>query len=129
MPFYEYQCQGCGAHHEAMQKMSDPPLKKCPACGKPRLKRLISAPVFRLKGSGWYETDFKSDKETKRNLHGEEAKGEAAAPAEKKAAEPAAKAENAKAEPAKAAAKPSARPAKKAPAKARKPAKKAPRRR
>lgn len=77
MPIYEYQCEACGAHHETIQKMSDAPLKKCPACGKPRLKRLISAPVFRLKGGGWYETDFKSDAESKRNLHAEE-KGEKA---------------------------------------------------
>jgi putative FmdB family regulatory protein len=77
MPFYEYQCKACGAHHEAMQKISDPPLKKCPECGKSRLVKLISAPVFRLKGGGWYETDFKSDQETKRNLAGEE-KGEKA---------------------------------------------------
>lgn len=72
MPFYEYQCKACGAHHEAMQKISDPPLKKCPECGKSQLQKLISAPVFRLKGGGWYETDFKSDKETKRNLVGDE---------------------------------------------------------
>jgi putative FmdB family regulatory protein len=72
MPFYEYQCQGCGAHHEALQKMSDAPLKRCPACGKPKLQRLVSAPVFRLKGGGWYETDFKSDQERKRNLHAED---------------------------------------------------------
>lgn len=67
MPFYEYQCQACGEHHEALQKISDPPLQDCPACGKPELKKLISAAGFRLKGGGWYETDFKSDK--KRNLH------------------------------------------------------------
>jgi putative FmdB family regulatory protein len=79
MPFYEYECQACGRHHEAMQKMSDAPLRACPHCGRPRLKRLVSAPLFRLKGGGWYETDFKSDKETKRNLHGEEAKAEPAA--------------------------------------------------
>jgi putative FmdB family regulatory protein len=79
MPFYEYSCKACGAHHEAMQKMSDPPLKKCPACGRLRLVRLISAPVFRLKGGGWYETDFKSDKEGRRNLHGED-KSDSAAP-------------------------------------------------
>ena len=72
MPFYEYECQACGAHHEAMQKMSDAPLRKCPACGRQRLRRLMSAPVFRLKGGGWYETDFKSDQESKRNLHAEE---------------------------------------------------------
>ena len=68
MPIYEYECAACGQPHEALQKVSDRPLKKCPDCGKPKLKRLLSAPMFLLKGSGWYETDFKSDKETKRNL-------------------------------------------------------------
>jgi putative FmdB family regulatory protein len=68
MPFYEYQCQRCGHHLEAMQKVSDKQLRKCPKCGKPALTRLMSAPVFRLKGGGWYETDFKSDGEGKRNL-------------------------------------------------------------
>jgi len=71
MPFYEYQCSACGQHHEELQKVSDRPLRKCPACGRPALKRLVSAPVFRLKGGGWYETDFKNDKEAKRNLAGE----------------------------------------------------------
>ena len=68
MPFYEYQCDNCGHALEAMQKVSDPPLKKCPDCGKPQLQKLMSAPVFRLKGGGWYETDFKSDQDNKRNL-------------------------------------------------------------
>ena len=68
MPFYEYQCKSCGHELEAMQKISDPPLKKCPHCGKPQLQRLMSAPVFRLKGGGWYETDFKGDQDNKRNL-------------------------------------------------------------
>jgi putative FmdB family regulatory protein len=68
MPFYEYQCNNCGHALEAMQKVSDPPLKKCPDCGKPQLQKLMSAPVFRLKGGGWYETDFKSDQDNKRNL-------------------------------------------------------------
>lgn len=68
MPFYEYQCSACQHHVEVLQKISDAPLRKCPECGKSTLKRLISAPVFRLKGGGWYETDFKSDKENKRNL-------------------------------------------------------------
>lgn len=72
MPFYEYACRKCGHHHEALQKLSDPPLRKCPECGKASLQRLMSAPVFRLKGGGWYETDFKSDAEGKRNLHGEQ---------------------------------------------------------
>jgi putative FmdB family regulatory protein len=68
MPFYEYQCKSCGHELEAMQKVSDAPLKKCPHCGKSQLQRLMSAPVFRLKGAGWYETDFKGDKENQRNL-------------------------------------------------------------
>jgi putative FmdB family regulatory protein len=77
MPIYEYQCQKCAHHLEALQKISDKPLRECPECGKHTLKRLMSAPMFRLAGSGWYETDFKSDKEQKRNLA---EKGEAEAP-------------------------------------------------
>jgi putative FmdB family regulatory protein len=72
MPFYEYECSHCKFYVEALQKISDPPLIKCPSCGKQTLKRLVSAPNFRLKGSGWYETDFKSDKENKRNIAGAE---------------------------------------------------------
>jgi putative FmdB family regulatory protein len=68
MPFYEYQCKNCGHELEAMQKISEPPLKKCPHCGKSQLQRLMSAPLFRLKGGGWYETDFKGDKDNQRNL-------------------------------------------------------------
>ena len=68
MPIYEYRCKTCGHHLEALQKVSDGPLRKCPECGKLALQKLISAPVFRLKGGGWYETDFKSDSEKKRNL-------------------------------------------------------------
>jgi len=70
MPFYEYQCRACGRLTEVLQKVSDPPLRKCPECGKSQLQKLVSAPVFRLKGGGWYETDFKSDGENKRNLVG-----------------------------------------------------------
>jgi putative FmdB family regulatory protein len=68
MPIYEYRCSACGHHLEALQKMTESPLRKCPDCGKSRLKRLVSASRFRLKGSGWYETDFKNKDETKRNL-------------------------------------------------------------
>jgi putative FmdB family regulatory protein len=68
MPFYEYECDNCKFYTELLQKISDAPLKKCPSCGKNTMKKLVSAPVFRLKGGGWYETDFKSDKEGKRNL-------------------------------------------------------------
>jgi putative FmdB family regulatory protein len=90
MPFYEYECQACKFYTEVMQKITDAPLTNCPSCGKRALKKLVSAPVFRLKGGGWYETDFKSDKENKRNLVGadkEEAKAEtqAATKAEAKA--------------------------------------------
>jgi putative FmdB family regulatory protein len=59
MPIYEYECKACGSRQEVIQKMSDDPLIDCDACNKPELKKLVSAPAFRLKGSGWYETDFK----------------------------------------------------------------------
>ena len=72
MPIYEYACRACGHAFETMQKASEPRLTVCPACGEPQLKKLLSAPVFRLKGSGWYETDFKSG-DKKRNLAGEAA--------------------------------------------------------
>jgi len=81
MPFYEYQCSNCGHKMEAMQRLHDSPLKKCPQCGKPQLQRLMSEPVFRLKGGGWYETDFKSDQDAKRNLAD---RPEAQAPKEQK---------------------------------------------
>jgi len=60
MPIYGYRCGACGQEHEALQKVSEPPLKVCPACGKPKLKKLLSAAGFQLKGSGWYATDFKT---------------------------------------------------------------------
>ncbi|MCP3688581.1 MAG: zinc ribbon domain-containing protein [Gammaproteobacteria bacterium] len=66
MPIYEYICTSCDNNHEALQKLSDDPLLDCPACGQSALKKKLSAPGFRLSGSGWYETDFKSDKQ--RNL-------------------------------------------------------------
>jgi putative FmdB family regulatory protein len=81
MPIYEYQCQKCHHHLEALQKFSDKPLRECPECGKHTLLRLMSAPMFRLAGSGWYETDFKSDKENKRNLAGKDDGPPAEAPA------------------------------------------------
>jgi putative FmdB family regulatory protein len=85
MPIYEYECQKCGHTLEALQKFSDKPLRECPECGKHQLKRLVSAPLFRLAGSGWYETDFKSDQERKRNLL-EKGDKEPAAAADDKAA-------------------------------------------
>ena len=68
MPIYEYRCDSCDYELEALQKLSDKPLSSCPSCEATALRRLVSAPSFRLKGDGWYETDFKSDKEKKRNL-------------------------------------------------------------
>ena len=60
MPIYEYRCRECGQDHEVLQKVSEPPLTECPACGKPALQKQLSAAGFQLKGSGWYATDFKS---------------------------------------------------------------------
>jgi putative FmdB family regulatory protein len=106
MPFYEYECSNCKFYVEALQKISDPPIRKCPSCKKQAMKRLVSAPVFRLKGGGWYETDFKSDQEAKRNLAaGEEAESKAEAPKESAAD---AKDDGKKAEPKPAADKPAA---------------------
>ena len=68
MPIYEYQCGECDHVFDALQKMSDDPLTDCPDCGKPELRKLMSAPNFRLKGAGWYETDFKD--KNQRNLAG-----------------------------------------------------------
>ena len=70
MPIYEYVCQSCGHDHEALQKLSDAPLTDCPACHAPALVKQISAAGFRLKGGGWYETDFKRSG-TKKNLAGD----------------------------------------------------------
>jgi putative FmdB family regulatory protein len=122
MPFYEYECSHCRYYLEVMQKIGDARLAKCPSCGRNTLKKLISAPVFRLKGSGWYETDFKSDKENKRNLAGAEPAATEAKPAETKSTDT--KTPETKAEPAaktEAAAKPAAAktPAKSAAAKGR----------
>lgn len=66
MPLYEYRCDTCGHEFEALQKMNDEPLIHCPACDESALRKLVSAAGFRLKGDGWYETDFKSG--NKRNL-------------------------------------------------------------
>jgi len=72
MPIYEYICEACDETHDALQKMSDDPLLDCPECGQPELKKKLSAPSFRLSGSGWYETDFKSA--NKRNVTDSESK-------------------------------------------------------
>ena len=134
MPFYEYECSNCKFYVEVLQKISDEPLRDCPSCKKPALKKLVSAPVFRLKGAGWYETDFKSENEGKRNLADRDEPAEKAETSSESKAETAdtksvskpdvssvsGKAPAAKAEPK---AKPKAPPAKAAPKKAAKPSK------
>jgi putative FmdB family regulatory protein len=74
MPIYEYRCAECGHEMEKLQKISDAPLTDCPACGKPGLQKLVSAAGFRLKGGGWYETDFKSGE--KKNIAKSESKSD-----------------------------------------------------
>lgn len=80
MPIYEYVCRACGEQLEKLQRLSDAPLTDCPACGESALAKKVSAAGFRLKGGGWYETDFKSD--GKKNLAGD--KKSDSKPAEKK---------------------------------------------
>ena len=129
MPFYEYECSNCKFYVETLQKISDEPLKQCPSCKKQTLKKLISAPVFRLKGSGWYETDFKSEGEDKRNIAdrdepAEKAEDSKPAAGDAKAEKPEKKAESkAEVKTGAGAKKPAA---KAAPSKGKKPAAKAP---
>lgn len=68
MPIYAFQCAECGHSFDRLQKMSDPDPETCPSCGAHQVKRQLTAPSFRLSGSGWYETDFKKDGDKKRNL-------------------------------------------------------------
>jgi len=76
MPFYEYQCTQCDHRLEVLQKISDEPLVYCPECNEASLKKLISAAAFRLKGTGWYETDFKNnDKKKAESKSGSSDKG------------------------------------------------------
>jgi len=68
MPIYAFACTACGHHFDRLQKLSDPDPTACPDCGADTVKRRLTAPSFRLSGSGWYETDFKKDGDRKRNL-------------------------------------------------------------
>ncbi|CAM5243050.1 FmdB family zinc ribbon protein [Rhodanobacter lindaniclasticus] len=97
MPIYEFECSGCGHRFDRLQKLSDADPTVCPACAAAKLHRRVSAPAFRLAGSGWYETDFKKDGEKKHNLAGA-APAEAATPAAE--SKPAAAAEASPAKPA-----------------------------
>ena len=97
MPIYEFECTACKAVFDRLQKLSDPDPVDCPECGKPQVKRRLSAPQFRLAGGGWYETDFKKDGDTKRNLAGKDegpkADSKPEAPAAESKPAPAAKTE------------------------------------
>lgn len=68
MPIYAFACAACGHHFDRLQKLADPDPAACPVCGAQAVKRQLTAPSFRLSGSGWYETDFKKDGDKKRNL-------------------------------------------------------------
>jgi len=84
MPIYEYQCDACGHTLETLQKISEPALTTCPECGAEALKKLVSASAFRLKGGGWYETDFKTG--SKKNVAQSERSGDGKAKSDKPAA-------------------------------------------
>jgi len=103
MPIYAFQCADCGHAFDRLQKLSDPDPGTCPACGAPAVKRQVTAPAFRLAGSGWYETDFKKDGDKKRNL----VEGGGASSAADSAAAPA----KTESKPAPAESKPAAKPA------------------
>ncbi len=97
MPIYEYECKNCGHVFDVLQKMSDDPLAECPECGQPDLRKLLSAPNFHLKGGGWYETDFKTDK--KRGSAESPDSGSKAADGDKKSAGSADKKDESKSKP------------------------------
>ncbi|WP_372393215.1 FmdB family zinc ribbon protein [Xanthomonas sp. NCPPB 3582] len=92
MPIYAFQCTTCGHSFDRLQKMADPDPQTCPACAAATIKRQVTAPAFRLSGSGWYETDFKSAGEKKKNLTETSGGGDAkpAAASDSKPAAPAA---------------------------------------
>lgn len=99
MPIYEFECAACGNRFDRLQKLSDPDPTVCPSCGAERVSRRLTAPAFRLAGSGWYETDFKKDSDKKRNLADKDAatkSGAEAAPKSDSAKSPAPAAEAAK---------------------------------
>ena len=89
MPIYAFECESCGHQFDRLQKLSDADPAECPVCGAPRVRRQLTAPSFRLAGSGWYETDFKKDGEKKLNLAGTTAgEGSKSAPEGKPASAP-----------------------------------------
>ena len=102
MPIYEFECSSCGHRFDRLQKISDPDPSVCPACDVAEVKRRLSAPGFRLAGSGWYETDFKKDGDKKRNLAGKEETPKVDAPKKESTAASSSEKSAAKSEPPKA---------------------------
>jgi putative FmdB family regulatory protein len=114
MPIYAFACSACGHHFDRLQKLSDPDPSACPVCGVEAVKRQVTAPSFRLSGSGWYETDFKKDSDKKRNLseaRGTSSEAKTGTTTAAKTADAGTKVEKASATPAKAAPAPAAKPA------------------
>jgi len=97
MPIYEYRCTSCGHEKEVLQKLSDPPLTECPACGKSTLGKLMSAAGFHLKGSGWYASDFKGVSKPKEGSQEAQDKSESKVKQEAKSKEQQAAKEDSKA--------------------------------
>jgi putative FmdB family regulatory protein len=85
MPIYEYRCAACGHQEDHLQKLSERPLTKCPACGKKKYEKQLTAAGFQLKGSGWYATDFKGGKTESKTETKAEAKTETKAEAKTEA--------------------------------------------
>ncbi|HEC12237.1 MAG TPA: zinc ribbon domain-containing protein [Acidiferrobacteraceae bacterium] len=83
MPIYEYECDACGHRLEVIQKMNEPPKMDCPECGEAKLKKLLSVAGFRLKGSGWYETDFKNSGSKPKSAKPTETKNSTSTPSTK----------------------------------------------
>ena len=102
MPIYEFECGSCGTRFDRLQKLSDADPANCPDCGAEQVRRRVTAPAFRLAGSGWYETDFKKDGDKKRNLAGKEETPKVDAPKKEGAAAPSSEKSAAKSEPPKA---------------------------
>lgn len=85
MPIYEYECKDCGHQFETMRKVSDGPLTKCPSCGRDSLQKLVSKVAFRLKGTGWYETDFKNKPTDEKSTNAEDKTDSEKKPSKKQA--------------------------------------------
>ncbi len=108
MPIYEFDCPSCAHRFERLQKVADADPTDCPECGKPGVRRRLTAPAFRLSGSGWYETDFKKEGDVKRNLASSESVSSGSAQGSESIKAESSKSETTKSESSKTESKPSA---------------------